>query len=95
MNLIGRYLWNWLVWLDEGLNTLTGGDCHETCSSRLGKMDRGDYGFIWRYVTMPLRWTVDFVALHVFGQANHCAVSLQFREGLEDILVHDTVGEES
>ncbi|HBD36756.1 MULTISPECIES: hypothetical protein [unclassified Cupriavidus] len=37
MNALGRYLMNWLRWLDEGLNVLTGGDANETMSSRAGK----------------------------------------------------------
>lgn len=31
---------NWLRWLDEGLNVLTGGDANETMSSRAGKGER-------------------------------------------------------
>jgi len=34
---IGRYLLNWLIWIDQGLNTALGGDPDETLSSRLGK----------------------------------------------------------
>ena len=37
MSALGRYIMNWLRWLDEGLNVLTGGDATETMSSRAGK----------------------------------------------------------
>lgn len=38
--MIGKYLMNWLIWLDCGGNTLLGGDPRETISSRLGKAAR-------------------------------------------------------
>ncbi len=37
MNPVARYLLNWLILLDEALNTLVGGDPGETVSSRAGK----------------------------------------------------------
>lgn len=37
---VGRYLLNLVVWLDQGLNTLTGGDPDETVSSRAAKSAR-------------------------------------------------------
>jgi len=32
-----RYLWNILLWVDQGINTFLGGDPRETLSSRFGK----------------------------------------------------------
>lgn len=40
MRALARYGMNWLRWLDEGLNVLTGGDANETLSSRAGKAAR-------------------------------------------------------
>jgi hypothetical protein len=37
MNWLGRYVMNWVRWLDEGANVATGGDANETISSRAGK----------------------------------------------------------
>ncbi|MEM5405811.1 hypothetical protein [Paraburkholderia unamae] len=37
MSKLGQYLWNWVVWIDEGANVLRGGDPHETVSSVMGK----------------------------------------------------------
>lgn len=37
LNALGRYVMNWVRWLDEGLNVATGGDADEMVSSRAGK----------------------------------------------------------
>lgn len=37
MNTAKRIVLNWLLWLDEGLNTLTGGSPNETVSERAAK----------------------------------------------------------
>ena len=39
------YIWNILIWLDQGLNTLTFGNPDETLSSRWGKGTRRDCKF--------------------------------------------------
>ncbi len=35
--MIGKYFWNILLWLDQGLSCLFGGDPRETISSRMAK----------------------------------------------------------
>lgn len=37
MNLFQRYVWNIIVWLDQGINTFFFGDPDETVSSRAAK----------------------------------------------------------
>jgi hypothetical protein len=66
-----RYVYNWLCWIDIGLNVLFGGDYRETCSSRLGRY----YGKV--KAATVIADAVNWVALHVFGQTDHCKVSIQ------------------
>lgn len=35
---LGRYVWNFLIALDQFINTIFGGDPDETISSRIGKI---------------------------------------------------------
>jgi hypothetical protein len=37
MKAVGRYLMNWIVLIDQALNTLTGGSPNETVSERAAK----------------------------------------------------------
>lgn len=41
-----RYIWNVLIWIDQGFNTLLAGDPDETLSSRMGKYVKRRRGFI-------------------------------------------------
>lgn len=68
---IQRYFLNFFCWADVGINVLFAGDWRETCSSRLGRyQDTVKSACI-------IAGMVDWVALKVFGQANHCKVSIQ------------------
>jgi hypothetical protein len=53
--MIGKYLWNWLVWVDIGGNVLFGGSPCETISARVGRTYQGsvaqqviDWLFWWQ-----------------------------------------------
>lgn len=61
MNTIGKWGLNVLIWLDQGLNTLAGGDPDETVSSRLGRMKLAHGGAIpWTHpVSKSLDWCLD------------------------------------
>lgn len=49
----------------------------QTISSGLALARAGAYGPVWREVTAPLRWFVDFVARVIFRQTRHCAKSVE------------------
>lgn len=68
--MILRYLMNWLRWLDEGLNVLTGGDANETMSSRAGKgMQKGK------------RWACVLCRFLDIFQRDHCLRSINPDDG--------------
>jgi len=76
MNIIGRYLMNWLRWFDEGLNVASGGDANEMLSSRAGKAQMK--GSRWACV---LCRAIDTV-IGWFGQPpGHCARSINPDDG--------------
>jgi len=75
MNKFQRYLLNWLIWIDLGVNTLRGGDPHETISSVAGKaQQKGE------------RWACVLCRLLNMIQANHCANSIMPGVGAEAIV---------
>lgn len=62
---------------------LPGCDEDDTISSRLGKALRGDHGPSWA-AAWWVRWTaaaVDWLALRLAGQADHCRMSIEDDEG--------------
>lgn len=75
--LLGRYIRNLLVSLDQVLNTITFGDEDETISSRLGKSQRGDFGVTHKILSYPLAKIVDFIAFTVFSDPDHCATNIE------------------
>lgn len=75
--LLKRYIRNILVMLDQALNVITFGDEDETISSRLGKSQRGDFGPLSQSLSLPLAKFVDFIALKVFKEANHCEANIE------------------
>lgn len=62
-----QYLWNILIWLDQGVNTLLGGDPDETLSSRMGKYKHGAAYWICRGLSLI--------------QNKHCEKSLEWDRG--------------
>lgn len=75
VKLIQRYLLNFAIWLDEGGNTLTGGDPGETISSRSAKAR--NEGRWWGCVMCKL--------LNLF-QRGHCDKALEPDEGQRAVI---------
>lgn len=75
--LLKRYTRNFFVALDQFLNTLLLGDEDETISSRIGKSQRGDFGAAHKAFTYPFAKAIDFVALTVFKDPNHCFTNIE------------------
>ena len=80
-----QYLFNILIWIDQGLNTITGGDPDETVSSRLGKSHRGDFGQTIFLITL-LPWFIVNCLFYVFDGWGHCEQSIEEDEGKQDLL---------
>lgn len=70
MTMLGRYIMNWLRWLDEGINVLTGGDANETLSSRAGKGAKEGK-----------RWACLLCRFLDLIQKDHCARSINVDDG--------------
>lgn len=75
MKALGQYLLNWAIWLDEGLNVLTGGDPGETMSSRAGKAQRN--GRKWACVLCRF--------LDLFNR-NHCQNAVNMDDGKRAVI---------
>lgn len=78
---VTAYLWQILVWLDQGINVIfLAGSAGETVSSRVGKACIGHYGPFWVGPGIAARVVLDgFFGL--FGDENHCARSIEWDEG--------------
>lgn len=70
MDALKRYFWNILLWIDQGLNTLTGGDPDETVSSRAAKAKRNGR-----------RWGCVLCKVLNWFDRNHCEKSIEEDEG--------------
>lgn len=75
MKALGQYLLNWAIWLDEGLNVLTGGDPGETLSSRAGKAQRNGR-----------KWACVLCRFLDFFNRNHCQNSINPDDGKRAVL---------
>ncbi len=75
MTKLQRFGLNILVWFDEGLNTLTGGDPGETVSSRAEKARLN--GRKWG---CALCWFLDKI------QKNHCKIALEKYAGSDAVI---------
>jgi len=75
MKSVSRYLWNVLIWLDQGLNVLFGGDPDETVSSRMGKAVREGRCVLCKFGCR---------VLNIFDK-NHCEKSIESDEGSRQI----------
>jgi len=71
MSCIKRYFYNWLLLFDQALNTLFGGSPMETCSSRLGRHYGKDQ------VATDIADVLNWIVLKVFGQKDHCKISIE------------------
>lgn len=82
VNPILKYIFNNLVSLDQGLNTIAGGDEDETISSRLGKIKDANGGKIpwYRPVAQILEWGLDTI------QKDHCEKAIEADEGKDAVL---------
>jgi hypothetical protein len=80
MTKLEQYLWNWIVWLDEGLNVARGGDAHETVSSVMGKtLQKGPTARGYRISCVLCRF------LDIF-QKDHCVKSIIPYVGAEAVV---------
>lgn len=75
--MIGRYLLNLLISIDQLGNTIIGGDPDETLSSRAGKAYHNG-----------VKWPKKFVNSLFFWQKDHCEDSIEHDEGGEQITKH-------
>lgn len=75
MNVMLRWVLNWLVLLDEGVNMLTLGDPGETISSRAGKGARR--GVRWCCVLCRFLDRID---------RNHCEKAIDAEDGRRAII---------
>lgn len=66
-----RYFWNLLIWVDQGFNTLAGGEPDETLSSRMGKYAARGRGWI----------PCQLCKLLSFFDENHCEKNIELDEG--------------
>jgi len=71
--MIGRYLLNQLIAIDQAANALLGGDPDETLSSRFGKRSRSN----------TVRKVINTL---FFWQKDHCKASVEADEGKNKIL---------
>lgn len=69
-----QYIWNILVWLDQGLNTLFCGDPDETVSSRAGKAQRNNK--VWGCV---------FCRFLDLFEKDHCKLNIEEDEGKDGV----------
>lgn len=80
--MIGKYLMNLLIAIDQFGNTLTGGDPDETISSRLGKLKLRYGGTIpWR---RPLAKVIDWGLERI--DPHHSVDAVEEDEGKEALL---------
>lgn len=72
---VSRYIWNFLIALDQLANTLLGGDPDETMSSRMGKNIRAGKCTLCKVICLVLN-KID---------PNHCEKSIESDEGSRQV----------
>lgn len=72
---IGRYLLNWVIWLDEGLNVALGGAENETVSARAG-----------RAKASGKRWGCVLCGLLDRLQKGHCEKAMTAKIGDDEVI---------
>lgn len=76
--MLGRYLWNVLIAIDQLANAFLAGDPDETISGRMGRWHQLGG---WRAkVAMPVCWFLDKF------DKDHCEESIENDEGDRDLL---------
>ena len=80
--MIGKYLLNLAISIDQLGNVLVGGDPDETISSRLGKIERKHGGKVprWRIFSRFLIWSLDKI------DKDHCEDAIEEDEGSEALI---------
>lgn len=73
---IARYFWNFLIALDQLVNTILGGDPDETVSSRMGKNIRAGKCKLCKIICLLLN-RID---------PNHCDKSIESDEGSRQVV---------
>ena len=81
LNVIGKYILNWLIHFDIGVNVLFGGCPYETLSSRF---DKGRDAGIPFYIFMAK--LVDLIFKVLINQDDHCNKSRRYCEGDRSII---------
>lgn len=76
MNKFTRYMWNWLILIDQAFNVLFGGDPDETISSRMGKLVAKDRCKFCKWTCRAL----DFI------DPGHCKKSVELDRGKRTII---------
>lgn len=76
--MLGRYLWNLLIAIDQFFNTVLAGDPDETISGRMGRWHSMGG---WRAkIATPICWTLDRL------DPEHCVESIEEDEHERDLL---------
>ena len=71
-----RWLINVAFSLDCLVASLLTGRRLTTVSCLLGEAEDGLWGPAWKWALAPIWWSVNLVALKVFGQDRHCQASV-------------------
>ena len=80
MKKIGKFLFNFLYWIDCGLNFLMLGDPSETVSSRTGRAMRSGKP---KWFVPYLAKAIDWFFFRFFGQVDHVIMYIEKDENFE------------
>jgi len=78
--MIKQYALNMAMAVDQFVSTVLGGHPDDTVSQRLGRAQLAQVSW-----TRPLQLTVDFFALMLVGERNHCLESLRGKTMAKEI----------
>lgn len=78
--IVFKFLFNWLYWLDLGLNWLLLGDPSETVSSRTGRaLKSGKPKWFVPYLAL----VIDRIFYRLIGEKNHSLENIEWDEDFE------------
>lgn len=80
LNFILKFGFNFLYWLDLGLNWILLGDPSETVSSRLGRALKSGKP---KWFVIPFAWFVDRIFYRLIGEKNHSVMNIELDEDYE------------